>query len=152
VALLTLNRPEKLNAVNVPMIEALHAALDAAEADDGVRAVVARGRGRAFSAGFDLDMGSATPSRTPRRAARARGRFPHHRALLGFAEATVAAVHGYCLGSGMELALACDITSPRRLPLRRARGEFGSGIVALLLPWLAGPKAANSCCSRRRTA
>ena len=57
VALLTLNRPDKLNAINVPVIEALDAALDAAEADDAVRAIVVAGAGRAFSAGFDLDMG-----------------------------------------------------------------------------------------------
>ncbi len=57
VALLTLNRPDKLNAINEPMIEALDAALDAAEADESVRAIVVAGQGRAFSAGFDLDMG-----------------------------------------------------------------------------------------------
>ena len=56
LAVLTLNRPDKLNAINRPMIEALDRALDAAEADDAVRVIVVVGAGRAFSAGFDLDM------------------------------------------------------------------------------------------------
>ena len=56
IAVLTLNRPDKLNAINAAMIEGLHRALDTAEADDGVRVVVVAGAGRAFSSGFDLDM------------------------------------------------------------------------------------------------
>ena len=57
IGLLTLNRPDKLNAVDAKMVAALGRALDEAEADDRVRAVVLCGAGRAFSAGFDLDMG-----------------------------------------------------------------------------------------------
>jgi len=58
VALLTLDRPDKLNAINAAMIAALDAAMDAAEVDDAIRAIVVAGAGRAFSAGFDLDMGA----------------------------------------------------------------------------------------------
>ena len=145
VALLTLNRPEKLNAVNPPMIDALHAALDAAEADDGVRAVVLAGAGRAFSAGFDLDMGlgDAKPDAADVR----RALEEDFRIIARFWDSpkpTVAAVHGYCLGSGMELALACDITlASDDCRFGEPEVKFGSGIVALLLPWLAGPKAAK---------
>ena len=57
LAVLTLNRPDKLNAINGAMIAALDRALDAAESNDSVRAIVVVGAGRAFSAGFDLDMG-----------------------------------------------------------------------------------------------
>src|SRR5262245_47162844 len=56
LAILTLQRPDKLNAINKDMIAELHAALDAVESDEAVRAVVLNGAGRAFSAGFDLDM------------------------------------------------------------------------------------------------
>ncbi|MGH8313571.1 MAG: enoyl-CoA hydratase/isomerase family protein, partial [Steroidobacterales bacterium] len=65
LAVLTLNRPEKLNAVNKEMIAALGQALDQAEADPAVRAIVLTGAGRAFSAGFDLDMEVATESGEP---------------------------------------------------------------------------------------
>src|SRR5512145_227280 len=54
LALLTLNRPDKLNAINAAMIDGLGRALDAAEADDDVRVIVLAGAGRAFSSGFDL--------------------------------------------------------------------------------------------------
>ena len=145
IALLTLNRPDKLNAVNVPMIEALDAALDAAEADETVRAIVLAGAGRAFSAGFDLDMGVGDGKPDP--AAVRRALENDFRIIVRFWDSpkpTIAAVHGYCLGSGMELALACDLTIASddcRFGLPEVK--FGSGIVAMLLPWLAGPKAAK---------
>jgi enoyl-CoA hydratase/carnithine racemase len=145
VALLTLNRPDKLNAVNAPMIGALHAELDAAEADAGVRAIVLAGAGRAFSAGFDLDMGLGD-GRLDAAAVR-RALAEDFRIIARFWDSpkpTIAAVHGYCLGSGMELALACDLTiASDDCRFGEPEVKFGSGIVALLLPWLAGPKAAK---------
>lgn len=145
VALLTLNRPDKLNAINVPVIEALDAALDAAEVDDAVRAIVVAGAGRAFSAGFDLDMGVG--ENTPDPADVRRALENDFRIIMRFWDCpkpTLAAVHGYCLGSAMELALACDLTvAAEDCRFGEPEVKFGSGIVALLLPWLAGPKAAK---------
>ncbi|HEU5468644.1 MAG TPA: enoyl-CoA hydratase/isomerase family protein [Steroidobacteraceae bacterium] len=145
VALLTLNRPDKLNAINAPLIEALDAALDAAEADDGVRAIVVAGAGRAFSAGFDLDMGLGDGEPDPADVRRALAN--DFRIILRFWDSpkpTIAAVHGYCLGSAMELALACDLTiAAEDCRFGEPEVKFGSGIVALILPWLAGPKAAK---------
>jgi len=145
VALLTLNRPDKLNAINAPMVRALDAALDAAEADDAVRAIVVAGAGRAFSAGFDLDMGMGDGKPDPADVRRALEE--DFRIILRFWDSpkpTVAAVHGYCLGSSLELALACDLTvAAEDCRFGEPEVKFGSGIVALLLPWLAGPKAAK---------
>jgi enoyl-CoA hydratase len=145
LALLTLNRPDKLNAINVPMIAALDAALDAAEADESVRAIVVAGAGRAFSAGFDLDMGIGAGRPDPVEVRRALEN--DFRIILRFWDSpkpTVAAVHGYCLGSSLELALACDLTvAAEDCRFGEPEVKFGSGIVALLLPWLAGPKAAK---------
>lgn len=145
VALLTLNRPDKLNAINEPMIRSLDAALDAAEADDSVRAIVVAGAGRAFSAGFDLgaDMGEGRPDPADVR----RALEDDFRLIMRFWDSpkpTVAAVHGYCLGSSLELALACDVTiAAEDCRFGEPEVKFGSGVVALLLPWLAGPKAAK---------
>ena len=58
IADLRLNRADKLNAINAEMLDRLADALDAAAADDSIRALVLSGQGRAFSAGFDLDMGT----------------------------------------------------------------------------------------------
>jgi enoyl-CoA hydratase len=145
VALLTLNRPDKLNAIDVPVIAALDAALDAAEADDAVRAIVVAGAGRAFSAGFDLDMGVGEGKPDPADVRRALEN--DFRVIMRFWESpkpTIAAVHGYCLGSALELAVACDLTiAAEDCRFGEPEVKFGSGIVALLLPWLAGPKAAK---------
>jgi enoyl-CoA hydratase len=144
-ALLTLNRPDKLNAINGPVIEALDAALDAAEADDCVRVIVVAGAGRAFSAGFDLDLGLGDGKPDPATVRRALEN--DFRVIMRFWDSpkpTIAAVHGYCLGSAMELALACDLTiAADDCRFGEPEVRFGSGIVALLLPWLAGPKAAK---------
>jgi enoyl-CoA hydratase len=145
VAVLTLNRPDKLNAVNAAMIDALDAALDAAEADESVRAIVLAGAGRAFSAGFDLDMGVGDGRPDP--AAVRRALEKDFRVILRFWDSpkpTIAAVHGYCLGSAMELAMACDLTiASEDCRFGEPEVKFGSGIVALLLPWLIGPKQAK---------
>src|SRR5713226_8024840 len=60
IATLTLHRPERLNAVNAAMLNEIVAALDAADGDDGVRAVIVTGAGRAFCAGADLGEGGKT--------------------------------------------------------------------------------------------
>jgi enoyl-CoA hydratase len=101
---LWLNRPEVKNAYDLAVLDALDAALARAEADDGTRVVVVRGRGDAFCAGADISMLtgdvawselSAAVSRTFRRISEAR-------------RITVAAVHGWAVAGGFELMLACD--------------------------------------------
>ena len=112
LAVLTLNRPEKLNAINTAMIDGLHRALDTAEADEDVRVVILAGAGRAFSSGFDLDMETGGEERPDALAVR-RALENDFRIIMRFwdcPKVTVAAVHRYCLGSAMELAVACDLT------------------------------------------
>ena len=107
LAFVTLNRPKVLNAINLATRDALWLALDAIEADDEVRVVVFRGSGeRAFSAGADLTEFGTAPSYTEARRARLErdlwGRITH------LEKPTIAAIHGYALGAGCELALLCD--------------------------------------------
>ncbi len=142
IGLLTLSRPERLNAIDRRMIDELNAALDRVEADDTVRVLVLRGAGRAFCAGFDLKEGSATPKEgvADWRAVLKRDfevimRFWH------FGRPTIAAVHGHALAGGCELAMACDITvAAEGTRFGEPELRFGSGIVVLLMPWLSGPK------------
>ncbi len=146
LAVLTLNRPEKLNAINTAMIDGLHRALDTAEADEDVRVVILAGAGRAFSSGFDLDMETGGEERPDAMAVR-RALENDFRIIMRFwdcPKVTVAAVHRYCLGSAMELAVACDLTiAADDCVFGAPEVRFGSGIVAMLLPWLVGPKRAK---------
>jgi enoyl-CoA hydratase/carnithine racemase len=142
VAVFTLDRPDKLNAITPAMTAALHGALDDAEADAGVRAIVVEGAGRAFSAGFDLEAGEWDGLEKIRREMQA-----DFDLILRFwtsSKPTIAALHGYCLGGALELALACDLTvASEDCRLGAPEVKFGSGVVALLLPWITGPKQAK---------
>jgi enoyl-CoA hydratase len=107
VAVVSLDRPEVLNAYGVAMRDDLHAVLGAADEDPEVRALVLRGRGPAFSTGGDVREFGSAPS--PLEARRVRWRRDVWGRLLGLRAATVAAVHGYAVGGGMEMALLCDL-------------------------------------------
>ena len=113
VAVLTLNRPKVLNAIGTATADRLQAALDELREDDRVRALVVAGEGRAFSAGADLaEIESFTEPYQFRafvgRLTRVLGR------LQDFPKPSVAAVHGFAFGGGLELALACDLRVAER--------------------------------------
>jgi enoyl-CoA hydratase len=111
VAVLTLNRPERLNAISRRMIDELNAVLDAVEADRSVRALVLNGAGRAFCAGFDLKEGAGEPQRGVAEWRTILQRdFDIIMRFWRLRQPTIAAVHGYCLAGGCEMAMACDIT------------------------------------------
>ena len=107
LARITLNRPEVLNAANLAFMEDFEAVIDAVAAAPDVRVVLLQGAGRAFSAGLDLDMSAGGKSLRLleffERQERSRGR------LEALDKITIAAVHGYCLGGGLQLAISCDI-------------------------------------------
>lgn len=113
VAHVTLNRPEKLNALSVALLEELEDACAQAKADDQVRVVVIKGAGRAFSAGYDLSEVTHwyeqmnVDEMRDRRAS-----YPerYFRILWDMPKAVIAQVHGYCLAGGGDLACMCDIT------------------------------------------
>jgi enoyl-CoA hydratase/carnithine racemase len=125
IAVLTLHRPEKLNALSFALEQALLDALDTDEVTTS-RAVVFAGAGRAFSAGADTtEIGHLDPVAIAAYY-RASGRV--YEAVAALAQGTVTALHGYCLGAGLELALATDLrvaddTAILGLP------EVGIGIV-----------------------
>ena len=104
---ITLNRPHRLNAFNETMIRELSEALDKAEEDPGVRCVIIIGEGdRAFSAGADLTM---FPRLSPVQAVEASrlGQEVFSK-IESMTKPVIAAINGYCLGGGLELAMACD--------------------------------------------
>ena len=106
----TLNRPERLNALNHVMWTRLAAVFGELDADETIRCIVVRGAGdRAFAAGADI--GEFANERDTVEKARAYGA-AEHRAVMAVADCrhpTVAMIRGACVGGGLEIAVACDI-------------------------------------------
>lgn len=107
---LWLNRPQKRNALNGALVEALHAALERARSLSEVRVVVLRGRGPDFCAGADLEELEKAAGQSPEESlADARRLGALLLALRKFPRPVVAAVHGRALAGGLGLATACDL-------------------------------------------
>src|SRR5688572_8711027 len=117
-ARITLNRPEKLNALSRQLQRELNTALWEADNDNRVHVVILRGAGRAFSAGYDLTAGG----RGEDYADRYRGRTKidddiwsmeqaqrDRMAIFDMHKPVIAQIHGYCLAGGTDVALLCDI-------------------------------------------
>ena len=155
IALITLNRPERLNALNYALIDHLMAALDAIEVDSSVRAVILTGAGeRAFSAGADVHEFSESVRHGPATAVRdfvRRGQAMTAR-LEAFKKPVIAAVNGLAFGGG------CEITEAVHLAIASERAKFAKPEINLGMPptfggtqracrgWLAASARWN-CCS-----
>lgn len=109
VAVLTLNRPQAMNAIDRAMTRALRAAIAEVEADDAIDILILTGAGeRAFCAGVDLKERTRLTG-AEAAAYRSQELFPMYRELDGRAKPAIAAVFGHTLAGGFELALACDL-------------------------------------------
>ena len=107
VAHISLNRPQSLNAYNIQMRDDFSQALEAVQADSEVRSLLITGQGRAFCAGADLTEFGSAPSQTIAR--QVRWERDVWGQMLALSKPVVAAIHGYCIGSGVEIALLCDL-------------------------------------------
>jgi enoyl-CoA hydratase len=149
VGTLWLNRPDKLNALSADMWEEIPQAVAELDADDRVRVIVLAGRGRAFTVGIDLEMLAGLRPTGRSRAEESFQLYSEIKRLQGtvssFAETTkpvIAAVHGYCLGAGVNLISACDIrlaSSDAVFSIRETRMGLVADIGALQrLPAIVG--------------
>gem|GEM_PF-20019 len=152
IATITLNRPAVLNALRQRTFEELAQALDCSAADPTVRVVVITGRGRAFSAGQDLDELAARFDRPEGQSGPGLGEEEIHAVLasmqgvtarlLDHPRPTIAALNGVAVGAGAELAVACDVRiahSDTRIGfVEAARGLFQTNGITWLLPRIIG--------------
>jgi enoyl-CoA hydratase len=146
IGYVTLNRPDKLNALNVDLRRELAAALAKADADETTSVVVLRGNGRAFCVGYDLGGGGNEAWR--------RDALKFHQRLSTslvleltpwyMKKPVIASVQGYALGAGCELAMFCDLTvtadDARFGEPETRHSQAGPGFV---MPWIIGFKKAR---------
>jgi enoyl-CoA hydratase/carnithine racemase len=147
IGLVTLNRPQKLNALNMEMRAALSAALRRADEDDATSVVVLRGAGRSFCVGYDLGGGAGNDG------ARHDALKYHARISTSLSmelqpwymkKPVIASVQGHALGGGCELAMFCDLT------IAATDAKFGEPEIrysqagpGLVMPWIIGFKKAR---------
>ncbi|MDR6870343.1 enoyl-CoA hydratase/carnithine racemase [Bosea sp. BE125] len=134
VGILTLNRPEVLNAWNAPMRARLVEALDALEANEAVRAIVLTGAGdRAFGAGQDLNE---TKTFDPDRAELWMGEWERlYDRLRSLSKPLIAALNGVAAGSAFQVALLCDLRIGHD-GVTMGQPEINSGIASVTGPWI----------------
>ncbi len=109
---ITLNRPDKRNALNNQLRSEIFAALEQADRDPDVRVSILRGAGKCFSAGYDLGANNGVDQ--PYHTAGGDGNWPRHVVegwfrIWDLQKPVIAQVHGYCLAGGSELATSCDL-------------------------------------------
>jgi enoyl-CoA hydratase len=145
VAIIRFNRPRVLNAFNNELMGETIELVERYARDDEVRVIVVTGNGRAFSAGFDLKASAERQlDSVDKMRAQMQLQFDFIMQFWHCPKPTIAAVHGFCLAGAFELALACDITlAARGTRFGEPEVRFGTGIVAMLLPWITGPKQAK---------
>ena len=146
-AVLRLNRPDALNAISWEMIRELEVALQAAEADSSVCAVLVTGRGRGFSAGGDLKSYLTLQAHPPSFDGFVRDLHRTFASIRRMSKPVVALVNGVTAAGGLELLLACDFAyaaeSARIGDLHLNYGQIGGGGVLALLPRAIGPAKAR---------
>ncbi len=148
VATLTLNRPEKLNAINVPLLEEAAATLKAWSRDPDIGAIVVTGSGRAFCAGGDVSMMAPREDSTTleQKIDGLRDMQEISWLLYSSPKVTIASVNGFAMGAGLGIALSCDLriaSSAAKFGTAYAKVGYGGdfGTTWLLTHYAGAPKA-----------
>lgn len=148
IAIVTMNRPEKLNAVSHELRTAVSDALIRADDDDDVNVVILRAAGRSFCVGYDID------NDTPERAARRFDALKWRKDLTGdlkfemipwyMRKPVIASVQGHALGGGCELTMFCDVTiAADNAIFGEPEIHFSNVGPAIVMPWMIGFKMAR---------
>ncbi len=150
VGTITLNRPEKKNALSIRLREELTACLGQWKTNPDVTVVVLRGAGGTFSAGFDRTELLSTEPNVQK--AVFQSSKVYHRAVWSFPKPTIAAIEGYALGGGFDLAVLCDLrVGADNAQFGHPEIKFGAPPLTTPLRWIVGDGwARDLCLSGRR--
>ena len=147
IAIVTLNRPEKRNAISTPMIEDIFAALNAAQEDSSIRVVILTGAGKAFCSGMDLETLQAIAKQTTKRILPIRGAWPEcFSSFTDFPKPLITAVNGAAIAGGCGLATLSDFTiaAPEaKFGYTEVRIGFIPALVSVMLRRQVGEKHAR---------
>lgn len=140
-----INRDDKLNALSTKLVATLHETMRNLDSDDNVRVIVITGSGQNFSVGYDVvEEVKAGVTRAEDWHTLLTKSVDLTMAIWTSSKPTIAAVDGWCLGGGCELAMACDLTiATDRAQFGEPEIRFGSSPVTLLMPFLIGQKKTN---------
>lgn len=141
VARITLNRPERLNALSGILVDEIMAALSSADADPEVRVVVVTGSGgRAFSAGYDMKESAEAPRRTLAEwRARMQKDIKFTYAPWECSKPVICMIDGFCLAGALEFAQCCDIRyCSEDAEFGVVETRFASGVATMIMPWILG--------------
>lgn len=147
-ATITLDRPDRRNAISILMRQEISACLAAWRDDEKVRCVIFTGRGTTFSAGFDLDEFTEVERHDELRDSSSR----YHRDVWHFPKPTIAAVNGPAMGGGFDLACFCDIRiAATTASFGHPEIKFGAPPLYTPLRWIVGTGHARELCLTGRT-
>lgn len=143
VAIITFNRPDRLNAFNLKLQQDFTQALGEADRDPDVRVVVVTGAGgRAFSAGYDIKAASELPQGDIAKwRERLGGDFEFTATVWNCSKPVIAMIDGFCLGGGLEFAQMCDVrfcSDDAKFGVVETR--FALGLATLIMPWVVGAR------------
>src|SRR5579859_1453966 len=147
VATITLNRPDKRNAVSHELVADLLLALERAAQQESIRVVILTGAGKAFCSGMDLDDLKALATRTPAENLKDSETIARlFRSIYEFPKPTIAAVNGAAIAGGSGIATLCDFTlasQEAKFGYTEVRIGFMPAIVSIFLIWQIGEKRAR---------
>jgi enoyl-CoA hydratase len=141
VAKITLNRPERHNALSLALMDEVMTAVAAADADPDVRVIIVTGAGgKAFSSGYDLKESEGKPKRTVAEwRARMQKDIRFTYAVWDCSKPVIASIDGFCLAGALEFAMCCDMRVCSDVSTFAAlEARFSNGIGTMIMPWLIG--------------
>jgi len=144
LATITLNRPERHNALSVALVDEIMQAVGEADRDPDVRVIIVTGAGgKAFSSGYDIKESAEKPKRTVAQwRARMQKDIQFTYSVWDCSKPVIAMIDGFCLAGALEFAMCCDMRFCSDVSTFAAlEARFSNGIATMIMPWLIGQRS-----------